>query len=124
MKSYLTFFSYLGDQSTEGTKKSGRSKRNRKRGKRKPDTTVAAKSAPNAAEEDNKENQATSKDNVSEDWLADDSDDEEPKYIWRNVTKGCFAILPLLASYIGWKFENFSGIHILREIKFDRWKMA
>ena len=92
---------YLGDQSTEGTKKSGRSKRNRKRGKRKPDTPVAAKSAPNAAEEDNKENQATSKDNVSEDWLADDSDDEEPKYIWRNVTKECFAILPILTSQFG-----------------------
>ena len=24
---------------------------------------------------------------VAGDWRADDSDDEEPKYIWRNVTK-------------------------------------
>ena len=83
-------FYCLGDQTTEGAKKSSRSKRNRKRGKRKPEN--AAKSTHHSVEE-NKENQASaqcgnSKENVSEDWLADDSDDEEPKYIWRNVTKG------------------------------------
>jgi len=66
------------------TKKTGgRSKRNRKRGKRKPESVV-----PNpTSSQDNKENQDASKADVMDDWMADNSDDDEPKYIWRNVTK-------------------------------------
>lgn len=78
------------EYATEPTssKKTGtRSKKNRKRGKRKPGGEVVGSVVKSSASQDNKENHSTVNDDVAGDWRADDSDDEEPKYIWRNVTK-------------------------------------
>jgi len=72
---------------TTSSKKTGtRSKKNRKRGKRKPGGEVVG-SVKSSASQDNKENHSNVNEDVAGDWRADDSDDEEPKYIWRNVTK-------------------------------------